>query len=485
MARVLLLIIALMAPTMALHAATGNGTLNEFGGLIEPPLDWSDYPKPAKTGKVEDELKLPKTKAFIMKYLMFTPDKLPERRELGLILCFHGMNGNETHVVNWVHETVAHLGLAGNYVVIGLKSKGAGWADDDESEVLKTYDWLLATYPIDKRRVFIVGHSNGSWWVTRFGAKHLDIISGIVRYAGPGLDPVALKEAPNVTEYYMVHGDQDDANAVDGSRTARLHLLQAHYHYVYRELSGKGHVNIVDNLYVRADMVRWIDSLRHKQLPLQADEEKFLRQYSLAKKATELFARSECWNELLRIGGPQAGTVISLAMRSDSSAVRELAAIACSKCLFSGDETVDGLVRLADDKHANVRAAALKALTVAADWRYAAAQLELGRIATKKKATAEDRALAASGLATAAALPLLGNFHDDSVTFQALVALLDDEEPSLRAIAFAPLAVAVKDGLGYDPALGASDRKGPVAKWREWFIEHTMPGDGKSHTATK
>jgi len=158
MARVLLLIIALMAPTMALHAATGNGTLNEFGGLIEPPLDWSDYPKPAKTGKVEDELKLPKTKAFIMKYLMFTPDKLPERRELGLILCFHGMNGNETHVVNWVHETVAHLGLAGNYVVIGLKSKGAGWADDDESEVLKTYDWLLATYPIDKRRVFIVGH---------------------------------------------------------------------------------------------------------------------------------------------------------------------------------------------------------------------------------------------------------------------------------------------------------------------------------------
>jgi pimeloyl-ACP methyl ester carboxylesterase len=478
----LLLLLFLVHPGPLLAA---TGMLNEYGGLIEPPIDWSGYPTPAKTGKVEDELMQPKTKNVIMKYQMYAPDKLPERRELGLILCFHGMNGNETHVVGWVHDTVKHVGLADDYVVIGLKSKGPGWADGDESDVLKTYDWLLSTYPIDKRRVFIVGHSNGSWWVTRFGAKHLDTIAGIVRYAGPGLDPVPLKEAPNVSEYYMVHGDQDDANSVDGSRTARLHLLQAHYHFVYRELSGKGHVNIVDNLDVRADMIHWIDSLRHKQLPLSAEEEKFLRQYSVGKKAADLFAKPEAWNEVLRIGGPQAGAVVAIAMRSDSATVREMAATACTRCLFAGEETIDGLVKLADDKSASVRTAALKALAVAADWRYEAAQLALGRIATRKRGPPDDRTLAASGLAMAAALPLLGNCHDDSVTFQALLALLDDEDASLRAIAFAPLKVAVKDGLGYDSTLGAADRKGPLAKWRDWFIEHAGSGDGKKGASAK
>ncbi len=484
MLRILLIALALSGAAAPLRAATA-ANLNELGGLIEAPLDWSDYPKPARTGKVEDELKAPKTKNFIMKYQMFAPDKLPERRELGLILCFHGMNGNETHVVGWVHETVRKVGLADNYVVIGLKSSGAGWADADESYVLKTYDWLTATYPIDKRRVFIVGHSNGAWWVTRFGAKHLDTIAGIVRYAGPGLDPAPLKEAPNVSEYYMVHGDKDDANAVDGSRTARLHLQQAHYHYVYRELTGYGHVNIVDNLDVRADMVRWIDSLRHKQLPLAADEDKFLRQFAVANKAKELFAKPDAWNEVLRIGGPPAGAVVAMAMRSESAGVREMAATACTRCLFSGEDTVEGLVRLAEDKSAGVRAIALKALGVAADWRYEAAQLELGKLALRKKGPLEERALCASGLAGAASLPLLGNLKDDGVTFQALVALLDDEDATLRGLAFAPLKVAVKDGCGYDPALGASDRKGPLAKWQEWFTEHGASGDGKPRTAAK
>ncbi len=420
-----------------------------------------------------------------MKYQMYVPDKLPERRELGLILCFHGFTGHEGDVVGWVHDTVKQVGLADNYVVIGLKSSGAGWADVDESPVLKTYDWLLSTYPIDKRRVFIIGHSNGAWWVTHFGAKHLDTIAGIVRYAGPGLDPVPLKEAPNVSEYYMVHGDKDNANNVDGSRTGRVHLLQAHYHFIYREMTGYDHGNIVGNLDVRADMVRWMDSLRHKQLPLAADEDKFIRQYAVAKKANALFAKPEAWNEVLRIGGPPAGAVVALAMRSESAAVREMAATACTRCLFSGEETVEGLVRLAEDKNAGVRAMAIKALGVAADWRYEAAQLELSKLTTRRKGLPEERALCAGALATAASLPLLGNLKDDSVTFQALVALLDDEDATLRGLAFVPLKVAVKDGLGYDPALGQSDRKGPVAKWQEWFVAHGAVGDGKAPTAAK
>ena len=113
---------AATAATAATAANPAGPMLNEFGGIIEPPLDWSDYPKPAKIGKFDGELKAPKTNAFIMKYLMFAPAKLPEKKTLGLVLCFHGFTGNETHMAPPIHESMKAAGLAENYLIIGLKS---------------------------------------------------------------------------------------------------------------------------------------------------------------------------------------------------------------------------------------------------------------------------------------------------------------------------------------------------------------------------
>ncbi len=232
---------------------------------------------------------------------------------------------------------------------------------------------------------------------------------------------------------------------------------------------------------MREDACRWIDSLRHKQVPLQADEEKFLRQFADSKKSAPLLAKPEIWNELLRIGGAPAGQVVARAMKSDSATVRANAATACSKCLFSGDEMVDDLIRLSEDKAPAVRTAALEALGVAANWRYAAAQLALGKIALKKKGDLNERGAATTLLAKAAEMPMLGNFNDDTTTFQALLALMDDDNATLRGVAFAPLKAVVKDGLGYDPTVTAMERKGPLAKWTEWFTERNKsPADGKT-----
>jgi hypothetical protein len=376
-------------------------------------------------------------------------------------------------------------GLAEDYVVIGLKSKGAGWADADEAEVLQTIDWLKSTYPIDPRRVFLWGMSNGAWMVSTFGGKHQDSIAGIVRYCGyPPTAPAQKDAATTQTEYYLVHGDADEAVNVSGSRSLRQSLLQQHYHFVYRELDGKGHVEIIANLQVREDACRWIDSLRHKTVPLQPDEDKFLRQFADAKKSAPLLSKPETWNELLRIGGAPAGQVVARAMKSDSATVRANAAAACGRCLFAGDETVEGLIKLSEDKLPAVRTAALTALGVAANWRYDQAQLALGKLALKKKGDLNERGLATTLLTKAAELPLLGNFADDITTFQALLALMDDDNQTLRGVAFAPLKVAVKDGLGYDPAVTAAERKGPLAKWADWFAERSKPpGDAKATAA--
>ena len=52
-------------------------------------------------GEFKDDYKDPKTKALVMHYRMRVPDKLPERNTLGLIVAFHGMNGNEDHMTGF------------------------------------------------------------------------------------------------------------------------------------------------------------------------------------------------------------------------------------------------------------------------------------------------------------------------------------------------------------------------------------------------
>jgi HEAT repeat protein len=171
----------------------------------------------------------------------------------------------------------------------------------------------------------------------------------------------------------------------------------------------------------------------------------------------------------MRIGGFQAGAVVARAFKAESPTVRTYAALACTQCVFAGDQTVNGLIDLLDDKNAGVREAAIKALGVFANWRYEAAQMALGKLALKPKGPLDERGSATLLLADAARMPLLGNFDDDMPVFQALLTLMDDDAKPLREAAFAPLQAAVKDGLGYDASKTDKERAGAISKWMDWF----------------
>src|SRR5262245_16356137 len=88
-------------------------------------------------GDFKDQYKDPKTKALIMHYRMRAPEKLPEEKTLGLIVAFHGMNGNEDHMTGFAMEAAKRTKLADQYVIMGGKSKGAGWATNDDKDLLQ------------------------------------------------------------------------------------------------------------------------------------------------------------------------------------------------------------------------------------------------------------------------------------------------------------------------------------------------------------
>jgi dienelactone hydrolase len=430
-------------------------------------IDWSKSPK-GDPGETTGDLKHPVKGGEVMRYHLFAPATLPVKPVLGLILCFHGTNGDENGMSGHAHEALVETAAAAGYVVAGGKSLGNAWGTGDEANVLQFVDWLMTVYPIDRRRLFTWGHSNGGWMSSYFASHHADRFAGLVRWAGYGADQPS--KPGQSLEYYLVHGDMDASVKVDQSRALR-DLLRRPGHYVYRELKGADHGSLLGFKAVRDDAARWIDALRHPDIPLAPDELKLLRQFATAK-GDEALAQDATWAELVRIGGQPAWSVAAKAAKSKTPSVRAALCQACARCRFADEETVAVLGRLAEDEDATVAAAAIAALGVHANWRCAAAQATLARLALGRKSSVDARSGATSMLASALTLPLLGNTADDTMLFDAATALMDAEPAALRTTIFAPLQLAVSNGMGYDPQGDAKARRPGIIAWRTWFDEH-------------
>jgi hypothetical protein len=443
---------------------------------------------PGGPGRYEGELR--DRQGPLLRVSMQAPERWdPRARVLGLLLVFHGMNGNERNYIGGTLEGLERLKLSDQYVVISGKSKGPGWTlEDDGPVILRLIEWAKETYPIDPRRVFLWGGSNGAGFVGRFGWQHQDKIAGIVGYCGyynfaaPARPEEASETRP---EWYFVHGGNDNPQ---NSGNACRQLREMGYRYVFRKLDGYGHTDIWDGAghpdksvvdAVRDDYMLWIHGLRHKQVEPAPRDREMLSWFENKSKAESLFGSRSTFLALQRIGGPQAGAAIVQALRSRSAGARAAAAEACETVSF-GRAACEELARVAaSDESDRAAHAALRALGTYATWNYPEAQAALARIALGgsegRSGKLADRLLAAEGLARATRLAGLGNFEDARVAFRALVRLLDDEEARLRQAAFAALARFVKDGFGYSPGASAAARRDARARWEAWCVERCGP----------
>jgi hypothetical protein len=437
-------------------------------------------------GDFKDEYKDPKTKEFIMRYRMWAPEKQPEQKHLGLIVCFHGMNGNEDHMTGFGIEASKRVKLQNDYVIMGGKSRGAGWATSDDKWLLLWIEWAMKTYPIDPRRVYIWGMSNGGWMVKRFGWEHQELFAGVVSYCGGGVDfsgvPKGERAAPKAgpgnpaeskTEWYFVHGDADKEVAVDASRKAVKELGAKGYRYVYREIAGADHGGITRYPDVADDAFLFLNSLRHKEVPVSKDERTSLASMSGKTRTEKVDVVGPMLTELQRIGGAPAEKAVKNALENADPEVKKAACATSEKTLY-GQIIVMELIKLLKDKSDDVKAEALKGLTVAGNWRYMEAQDILEQSAKKKTAPPDDRVAAVQALGKVVKLDLLGNFEDKNVIWT-LVLLLDDDDQKVREAAFAAIKEGSKDTFGYAPDAPAAQRKTAVASWKTWCEKKAGP----------
>jgi len=440
------------------------------------------------TGVYKGEIKDPVKKDVIMKVAMQAPSKLAEQKTLGLIFLCHGFNGNEGNYFPGTVECAKRLGLTDQYLIIAGKSRGAGWEKVDEEYVLRLIAWAKETYPIDPRRVYLWGSSNGAAFAGRFGWAHQELFAAVCGYCGSynfqdndgkKRPPTPGSPADTKTEWYFVHGGDDNP---DNSRRACEQLRQKGYRYVFRQLDGYGHTDIWDGNghpdkvlvdAVRDDWFRWMHSLRHKEIPPTKDERATLSAAPVRVKSEKGADATPLIAEISRIGGAPAAKAIHAAFDATDPAVRT-AAVATTETTFYGRPTVLELVQLLRDKADEVKQAAFKGLGTAANFRYAEAQDTLIRSARSRNTPVAERALAIEGLGRTVKLMLPGNFEDKLVIWT-LVLLLDDDDLKIREAAFSTLEMGVKDAFEYKPDLPTTERKTALGKWKSWCTKVAGP----------
>jgi predicted esterase len=390
------------------------------------------------------------------------------------------MNGNEDSITGFAIEAAKRTSLVEQYVIMGGKSKGAGWATSDDKDLLQWIAWAKATYPIDPRRVHIIGMSNGGWMVKRFGWEHQDLFASVTPYCGGGVDfsgvPKGEKAVPKVgpmspaetrTEWYFVHGDADEQVGVDASRKAVAQLKEKGYRYIYREIIGANHGGILQFPEVADDALRFMHALRHKEIPIAKDEKTELSSMLSKVKTEKGDAMTPFLAETQRIGGAPGARVLNGALENPDPDVKKSAVETTEKTTY-GREVVLELIKLLKDKSDDVKNEAFKALAFASNWRYPEAQETLVRLAKSKSTPAADRTLAIEGLGKTVKLQFLGNFEDKHVIWT-LVNLLDDDDQKVRETAFAQVEKLVKDTFQYKPDLPPTERKASFAKWKQWI----------------
>jgi predicted esterase len=445
-------------------------------GSLSATEPGADHPR---SGDFKDDYRNPATNALIMHYRMIVPKRLPEKKTLGLVVAFHGLNGNEDHMTGFAHRAARRVDIADQYVIIGGKSQGKGWAESDDDEVLAWIEWVLSTYPIDRRRVHIIGMSNGGWMVKRFGWAHQDLFASVSPYCGAGSgisgssgggkrSSRGRKSTPaeTRTEWYIVHGDADKVVSVESSRLAVKQLAQRGYRYVYREIDGADHGGVLRYPDVAADNFRFIHALRNKEIVLSRAERKALAasQKKLKKESADTALPRIA--EIARLGGPAGASAIRSALRNSDPAVRKAAIEVAGSVLFGRGVALE-LIRLTKDKSSEIRSAAFEALSALANWRVPVAQAFLIQAARKRSLKIEDRSAAVKGLAHTAKLMFLGWYEDKDVLWT-LVFLLGDKEASIRETAFAALEAGAKETFGYEPDLDPKERRAAATKWAAW-----------------
>ena len=405
----------------------------------------------------------------IVKYVIEVPERIAPAgttdpaKQVGLILCFQEHDTPTGNDLFPVRQSLWRQGLLDNYVRLAAAPQSRKFGPADHEPLEKLIAWAKKTYPINPRRVYMYGKGEGSKISMEFMMTHPTIVTAAIGYSwGAWLMPSELQEpldyVNRAPEIYLTLGRRDLDNHLSCVRDAYLRLRVKGYHFIYREFDELG-----DRTYhppSNDDALQWATRLRNKNIAPSADEMKLLKAFSGAPPAPV----DGHYPALALVGGAPAGAVLQRLLESNDANVRAAAAETFRYGIF-GQDALAALTRLVSDPASKVRQAAIRALAMHANWRYAAAQQALMRLATDTSADPMDRLNATDAIGYAVRFQVKG-VRQDPEMFSTLISLLQEKEEPIRSTAAGILAPI------YEPAVAVSGtprRRAPEGGWQKWL----------------
>lgn len=155
----------------------------------------------------------------------------------------------------WVGNTpetpFAGLGKNGSYVMHKNPSESGEAALELIEETIKNYN-------IDANRIYLIGVSMGGFGVWEFTARKPHLFAAAIPMAGYS-DSSQIENIKHIP-YWIFHGNKDEWNPVEGSRTMYQLLKQENADVKYTEYEGINHGEAFKKAFNEPDLIPWLFS---------------------------------------------------------------------------------------------------------------------------------------------------------------------------------------------------------------------------------
>lgn len=156
---------------------------------------------------------------------------------------------------NWVGNTpqtpFAGLGKNGSYIMNENPSESGEAA-------LELIDKTIKDYNIDTNRIYLIGVSMGGFGVWEFTARKPHLFAAAIPMAGYS-DSSQIENIKHIP-YWIFHGNKDEWNPVEGSRTMYKLLKQENADVKYTEYEGINHGEAFKKAFNEPDLIPWLFS---------------------------------------------------------------------------------------------------------------------------------------------------------------------------------------------------------------------------------
>ncbi|MBC7982366.1 MAG: alpha/beta hydrolase [Candidatus Obscuribacterales bacterium] len=204
-----------------------------------------------------------------MEYALYVPKSYKKKTATPLIVLLHGLGSNPQQVINY--DGITEQAEKRGYIVAAPFGYNAGgWygsrgqgkdfggglarqADDvpnnlgelSEKDVLNVLNLVRKEFNVDKRRIYLMGHSMGGGGSLYLGIKHKEIWAALAPMA-PAIwsSPDELAAIPKMP-IIVVQGDQDNLVPVDRTRRWIAKMSELNMPYKYIEIKDGNHVQSI------------------------------------------------------------------------------------------------------------------------------------------------------------------------------------------------------------------------------------------------